>query len=445
MNFQNASKYYVALAFYVSPESRDTWIHMKKSAIEKTMRTCGIQHLTILSDVKQGPYWTNEFFNSNYTSPKGKRYGNLDNFTDSFLFLLQEYNYSPKEIHQNIHNAIECFMNTFQKQLRVEDEEFMSHSAVVLYQVTGKSYREIIYTLPLSKDENEEEYDDDDEEEYDEEEYDEEEYDEEENIDRDEEDCSNEINRINFLTNKINDLEKYISSIERERDYCNETKTRIEDQHNAVLIRLDNLRSELNKFKSKDPEQLKKNIETLQRELEQIKKDEEKQRQQQERQEQNERQRQEQERQRQEQERQRQEQERQRQQGKNKNRLLDPPPRERIKNKDDPFYVLDLPNPGSKFIDETNKKNIKKQFRKLSLIYHPDKNKDNNATEDFQALNNAWETIKKLYDINGGSKKTKKNTMNKKTKRGKKTKKNTMNKKTKRGKKTKLGKKTKKY
>ena len=52
MSFQNASKYYVALAFYVSPESRDTWIHMKKSAIEKTMRTCGIQHLTILSDVK---------------------------------------------------------------------------------------------------------------------------------------------------------------------------------------------------------------------------------------------------------------------------------------------------------------------------------------------------------------------------------------------------------
>ena len=84
MSFQNASKYYVALAFYVSPESRDNWIHMKKSAIEKTMRTCGIQHLTILSDVKQGPYWTNEFFNSNYTSPKGKRYGNLDNFTDSF-------------------------------------------------------------------------------------------------------------------------------------------------------------------------------------------------------------------------------------------------------------------------------------------------------------------------------------------------------------------------
>ena len=179
---------------------------------------------------------------------------------------------------------------------------------------------------------------------------------------------------------------------------------------------------------------MKKNIETLQRELEQIKKDEEKQRQQQERQEQKERQEQQE---RQEQERQRQEQERQRQQGKNKNRLLDPPPRERIKNKDDPFYVLDLPNPGSKFIDETNKKNIKKQFRKLSLIYHPDKNKDNNATEDFQALNNAWETIKKLYDINGGSKKTKKNTMNKKTKRGKKTKKNTMNKKTKRGKKTK--------
>jgi DNA repair exonuclease SbcCD ATPase subunit len=422
MSFPNASKYYVALAFYVSPESRDTWIHMKKSAIEKTMKTCGIQHLTILSDVKQGPHWTNEFFNSDYTSPNGKKYGQLDNYTDSFLFLLQEYNYSPTEIHQDIHNAIECFMNTFQKQLRVEDQEFMSHSAVVLYQVTGTSYREIVYTLPLSEDE-EDEYQEDDEEDDEEDEYEEE--DEYQNEYQDE-DCSDEINRINFLTNKIDDLEKYISSIERERDYCNEAKTRIEDQHNAVLVRLDNLRSELNKFKSKDPEQLKKNIETLQRELEQIKKDEEKQRQQQE-----------QERQRQQQEQEKQRQQEQEKQGKNKNRLLDPPPRERIKNKGDPFYVLDLPNPGSKPIDDTDKKNIKKQFRKLSLIYHPDKNKDNNATEDFQALNNAWETIKKLYGINGGGKRTKKNTKNKKTKRDKmnnKTYKNTKNTKTKRDK-----------
>jgi len=96
--------------------------------------------------------------------------------------------------------------------------------------------------------------------------------------------------------------------------------------------------------------------------------------------------------------------------------------------------VLDLPNPGSKPIDDTDKKNIKKQFRKLSLIYHPDKNKDNNATEDFQALNNAWETIKKLYGINGGGKRTKKNTMNKKTKRDKMNNKTYKNTKTKRDK-----------
>ena len=66
----------------------------------------------------------------------------------------------------------------------------------------------------------------------------------------------------------------------------------------------------------------------------------------------------------------------------------------------DSFYkILEIPETAS--IDE-----IKKSYRKLSMIYHPDKNKNNpEATAKFQKISEAYETLgdvdkKKEYDMN---------------------------------------------
>ena len=53
--------------------------------------------------------------------------------------------------------------------------------------------------------------------------------------------------------------------------------------------------------------------------------------------------------------------------------------------------------------DEATAKNIKKSYRKLSLKYHPDKNKESNAEEKFIQISKAAEVLgdesqKELYD-----------------------------------------------
>lgn len=52
------------------------------------------------------------------------------------------------------------------------------------------------------------------------------------------------------------------------------------------------------------------------------------------------------------------------------------------------FYeILEVPETSS--IDE-----IKKSYRRLSMIYHPDKNKNNpEATSKFQKISEAYETL----------------------------------------------------
>ena len=50
---------------------------------------------------------------------------------------------------------------------------------------------------------------------------------------------------------------------------------------------------------------------------------------------------------------------------------------------------------------------IKKAFRKLSLEFHPDRNKDPNAQSKFQEINEAYETLsdaqkRRQYDMGGG-------------------------------------------
>ena len=62
------------------------------------------------------------------------------------------------------------------------------------------------------------------------------------------------------------------------------------------------------------------------------------------------------------------------------------------------FYdILELPDTSG--LDE-----IKKAYRRLSMIYHPDKNKNNpEATAKFQKISEAYETLgdvekKKEYD-----------------------------------------------
>mmetsp|Transcript_7942 Transcript_7942/g.20170 ORF Transcript_7942/g.20170 Transcript_7942/m.20170 type:complete len:232 (-) Transcript_7942:358-1053(-) len=48
--------------------------------------------------------------------------------------------------------------------------------------------------------------------------------------------------------------------------------------------------------------------------------------------------------------------------------------------------------------DTSSKDEIKAQYRKLSMQYHPDKNKDAGAKERFQAINDAYEALK---DVDG--------------------------------------------
>ncbi|VFQ89324.1 unnamed protein product [Cuscuta campestris] len=57
----------------------------------------------------------------------------------------------------------------------------------------------------------------------------------------------------------------------------------------------------------------------------------------------------------------------------------------------------------------TNQRDIKKAFHKLSLKYHPDKNKDKGAQEKFSEINNAYEILsdeekRKNYDLYGNEK-----------------------------------------
>lgn len=44
---------------------------------------------------------------------------------------------------------------------------------------------------------------------------------------------------------------------------------------------------------------------------------------------------------------------------------------------------------------------LKRQYRMLALKYHPDKNKDNNASEKFQEVQNAYEYLKKYVNMEG--------------------------------------------
>ena len=57
-----------------------------------------------------------------------------------------------------------------------------------------------------------------------------------------------------------------------------------------------------------------------------------------------------------------------------------------MENFENPYKVLNLSNNASA-------EEIKKQFRKMSLKYHPDKNKEEDAREKFQAVNEAYECL----------------------------------------------------
>jgi DnaJ-class molecular chaperone len=62
------------------------------------------------------------------------------------------------------------------------------------------------------------------------------------------------------------------------------------------------------------------------------------------------------------------------------------------------FYtILEIP-------ETANADEIKKSYRRLSMLYHPDKNNNSNATEKFQKISEAYETLgdpdkKKHYDM----------------------------------------------
>lgn len=57
---------------------------------------------------------------------------------------------------------------------------------------------------------------------------------------------------------------------------------------------------------------------------------------------------------------------------------------------------------------EVTGENIKKAYRLMAKKTHPDKNKDDpNATKKFQSVNTAYEKLKPMYNIAGGSKKQK--------------------------------------
>lgn len=67
---------------------------------------------------------------------------------------------------------------------------------------------------------------------------------------------------------------------------------------------------------------------------------------------------------------------------------------------EDFYKLLEIPR-------DAEEKQIKKAFRRLSLKYHPDKNKgDKSANEKFLKINKAYETLmdrekRKIYDIYG--------------------------------------------
>ena len=62
------------------------------------------------------------------------------------------------------------------------------------------------------------------------------------------------------------------------------------------------------------------------------------------------------------------------------------------------FYeILEIP-------ETANPEDIKKSYRRLSMMYHPDKNKNNpDATSKFQQISEAYETLgdkdKKIFDL----------------------------------------------
>ena len=63
----------------------------------------------------------------------------------------------------------------------------------------------------------------------------------------------------------------------------------------------------------------------------------------------------------------------------------------------DPYKILELNG------DNITKEEIKKAYRRLILIYHPDKNKDTDTTEKFKEIQTAYEILinderKKEYD-----------------------------------------------
>ena len=60
------------------------------------------------------------------------------------------------------------------------------------------------------------------------------------------------------------------TELEQLLNVCNESKNKLDNEYNNVLIKLDSLKEQLRQFNNKDPQQIQLNINKLQRELERI-------------------------------------------------------------------------------------------------------------------------------------------------------------------------------
>ncbi len=228
---------YVGIAFKIDAAVGSQWINENKNNITQAMAICGIPFIKIISNMVF-PFNGNETFKT-FTGSFSE-----SDLKQSFLLLIGTFN--EADAPSTLRDQVMCFNIQFQKALKTPIEIYDANTAIVYYKYTGvEPSRNLVLDInqPVTSGEKSE-------------------------TPRQSTDCSDYIKSLNKLRIKFEALNNEKIILQREMDDCTKSKKTLEKNN-------DDLREEMNQFKSKNPQQIRQNIANLQRELDRILKEQE--------------------------------------------------------------------------------------------------------------------------------------------------------------------------
>ena len=215
---------FLAIAFKIAPGLGLKWLDENKNNMIETMKLCNINNIEIIDNgVNSSLPAFNESFEISFGSLP---ISDIKQNSFIVLFGIIQGDVIPDELR----DKVQCFYNNFFTFLvdtmgkEITAEDYQKGTAIMLYKFTGQLKRAIIFQHSIQP---------------------------EQPID-----CS--------------EYEAKNKALQRELSDCQASKTKLEQENESIISKLDALREQTNQFKSKDPVQLRQNIANLQSELEEI-------------------------------------------------------------------------------------------------------------------------------------------------------------------------------